>query len=355
MEDLADDIDEAEEVEEVVPDDTNRRGKSPDNPLPGGEAYYYIGPKREKIMAKELVTTSPIRLHNEKYFVDDDGKVKRASYMSSSSMATYAKCHQLYYRKYVLGEKDTRPAVKMWTGSGFHNTLEAAGLAKIAGTSFSMEEAGAMFKEHMKKEFAQFDSDSADLIKAGKNPQELKLPERIPTREALVNLGMDMVTKFLREEFPIVKPISVEKRVLYPLEMNSGGTIPFVGFIDLIEEENGEVVISDYKTGRLRTEENLIMDQQLPRYAKAEGVYRVKWFSSKLGTTGGKTPGRAKGPETLKLRRTVTVKDLEILHEDDNANLEGIKAGNFARTGLQNPMICSSVLCPMWHNCLGKK
>jgi hypothetical protein len=306
-------------------------------------------------MAKELIITSPIRLHNEKYFVDDDGKVKRAAYMSSSSMATYAKCHQLYYRKYVLGEKDTRPAVKMWTGSGFHNTLEAAGLAKIAGKAFTMEEADLLFRDHMRKEFAQFDADSATLIKEGKNPAELKLPERIPTRELLVDLGVAMVTKFLREEFQIIKPLAVEKKVVYPLDMNSGGNVPFIGWIDLLEEENGETVVTDYKTGRLRTEENLLMDQQLTRYAKAEKVYRVKWFSSRLGTTGGKTPARAKGPETVKLRRSITVKDLEILHEDDNANLEGIKAGNFARTGLQNPMICSSVLCPMWHACLGKK
>jgi hypothetical protein len=352
---VEDDVDEAEPDEPVEVEQKDMRGKSPDNPIPIDDAYFLAGPKREKIPARELIITSRVRLPNEKWVVYPDGKKARAAYMSHSSTTAYAKCHMFYHRKYMLGQKDVRPAVNLWTGSAFHNVMEFAGQAKIEGRHYTTEEAVRDVKKHMDGEFAKYDTDSAALIKEGKDPMELKLPARLETREQVIGLAMGMAEAFLETEMPKVTPVSVEKRGIYHMEMKSGGTVPYIYFIDLIEQDDNGLRVTDYKTGRLRTQENLEMDQQLTLYGLAEGIFDVAWYSVKMGTTGGKTPKRAKPPQILKLKTKKTIKDQEVLFEDFNYHLESLAAGNFGRTGLQNSQICGSRLCPFWHDCLGKK
>jgi hypothetical protein len=94
-------------------------------------------------------------------------------------------------------------------------------------------------------------------------------------------------------------------------------------------------------------------DQQLTLYSLALDIPTVAFNSVKLGTTGGKRPDRAKPATVQKIFAHRTEKDYESLVDDFNAIINGIKAGNFDKSGSTNPMVCSNTLCPYYSKCFG--
>jgi len=343
-----------------TPDPKNPRG------LPfAANVRIKVGGGRVFVAGDRLINSSRIKLPNEVEAVDPtrllaDGTypVVGVGYVSNSQMNTYARCHRLWWYEYG-GERRRMPrlAIKMWHGSAVHTGLEVAGEAELAGKRLPLEDVLKVYDKEFGREVQGYEKAVVESKKEGMTAlPELEFPERINSFEDYRRLGQEVLAMGVKEIIHKVKILTVEEAIVGHLDVHSGGEIPFVGLSDLEEEDPVDgPVIMDYKTGRKRTHEDFDKDDQLTLYSILKKNPHVGWYSLVMGTTGGQTPKRAKPPELVKLRAKKTIKDQERLVDDFNFHLEGIKAGNFARTGKMNSQICAPNLCQYYAECLGKK
>lgn len=366
---------------------------------------------------KLLITNKDIVVPNEYAYLNSENKKVRAGYFSHSALQTYRRCQKQFYYKYVLGERKKRPAVKMWGGSAMHNTVEKLLGNKVkdpvlaksikeeairaqveAGPSKSLleefnwknvvklpittEQAVSEFKDS----YDEFTQDYIGAQAFAINNNEPALPdiswgERIKTEAEFLLLYENAVKQYINSEFILSTPKELESTIVYHLPLHRGGTVPIVGFIDVIEHtefmgeytqhhhqgdtkalkvmqgvSNGEKMIVDHKCGGVaRTYEDARTDQQLTLYSLAKGIDLVGFNNIKLGTTGGKNPKKAKPATVTKTFARRSAMDYEKLIDDYNAMINGISEGVFDKSGTCNPMVCSPTQCEYYYSkgCFG--
>lgn len=325
------------------------------NPTPASTPndQFVIGRGKASLPKDMLINTSGIPTPNEKIFTQD-GKTTAHGSFSHSSLSCYAKCQKMYEFEYVKKMRRERGAPKLWNGSAVHAALEAAEIAQLNGIPVTADAIKTVYSTTLDSNVKMYEGVLAEAKKTGTPMPEIDWGERITGQADMDKLGRDLIDIYMRDIFPKTKVIAVEKVFVYNFPVKSGGTVPIVGFIDLVEEHEGEPCITDHKVGRKRTQDDLEDSDQLTLYSWVEKIPQVAYMSYVPGTTGGKTPSRARPGEILKLVGRRTVKDYERTHEDFEGLLQGIKSGIFARTGKSNSMICGSN-CPYYDVCLKGK
>jgi hypothetical protein len=321
-----------------------------------------------------------------------------------------------------------QPAPKMWGGSALHNAIEDMLQARIddqafneairntmlqnvvrnsgdISNRFSLEDIRVCYqgnlpftKESIKKRFkdsysefaTEYDASKARAIQNGEAPlPEVSWGAKVESEEEFHVKYMNAIDMYINKEFPRVNPLKIEDLVLYHFPLHDGGTVPIVGFIDLVEStdfmadyynevygtkanelggdhmkeyakktiksiDTGEPMITDHKCGMAKSYENARTDQQLTLYSMAKEIPVVGFNSIKLGTTGGKRPDRAKPATVKKIFARRTDKDYEELTNDFNSIIKGISSGIYDKSGSNNSMVCSPTLCPYYAKCFGE-
>ena len=368
-----------------------------------------------------LITSKNVFVPNAYDYLDATGKKVSAGYFSWSALNTYRRCQRSFYFKYVVKKRRAQAAPKMWGGSAMHEVVEQMLQAKIDNPMFSkairdtvvnniVQAAGAIPKkfslddavslygtnapftnESMKKEFkmsyggfsSNYAQAQARAINEGKPPlANATWGARVESEEEFHVKYLNAIDGYIQKEYPLVKPKSLEELMIYHFPLDSGGTVPIVGFIDLIEEtdfmseyhnevtdpnnkdlddatrklakktissiDNGELMITDHKCGMAKSYESARVDQQLTLYSMAKKIEVVGFDSLALGTTGGKRPDRAKPAKIRKVFARRTQEDYEDLTKDFNAIIKGISSGIYDKSGYGNGMVCSPTLCEFY-------
>jgi len=390
------------------------------------EKVLNLGYGKAQVNSSELLISSPnVFVPNAYDYLDPTGKKVSAGYFSFSALQSYRRCQRSFYYKYVLKIRSKQAAPKMWGGSAIHETLEVMLQTKIDNPVFSeavrlvvmqntaiaagkdpkkfrLDDVKQYFSEELpfspessKKVFSEsyrgFSEGYAEAQLVAKNTGKPELPPvdwgaKVTSEQEFHVKYMNAIDAYITKEFPLVNPKAIEKLIIMKFPLDSGGTVPIIGFIDLIEEvdhigtygnevdrtpeedlkgqkdyaqktirsiSNGELMITDHKCGLAKSYEDARIDQQLTLYSMAMNIPVVGFDSLKLGTTGGQRPDRAKPATIKKIFARRTEKDYEELTRDFNAIIKGISSGIYDRTGLVNSMVCTPKQCPYYSRCMG--
>ena len=316
------------------------------------DVKFNIGYGKGSADAKELVNTSGIPLHNEK-LVLVNGKRVSTGYFSHSAIEQYTRCAKQYEYKYVKKEKGRLMfRAKMYGGVVVHDALDELVNSKIQGKPISKETFLTHIDRDMDEKFEKYGEQYKRASLEKLDPEPIDFGARIADPDIFKRLYISIGSEFYDGIYQNCKPISTEKQFIYHMEIDSGGTIPIVGFIDVIEELGGEPTIVDYKVGAKKSQNDADFSQQLTLYSMAESIPRVAISALQLGTTGGKNPAKAKKGEVTVFLSTRNLKDYARTTENVNATLKGIKAGAFPRSGMHNPIVCARTQCPYFDKCM---
>ena len=397
------------------------------------EKILNLGYGKAQVSSNKLLITSPnVFVPNAYDYLGPDGKKVSAGYFSFSALNTYRRCQKLFYFRYVEKLRFAQPAPKMWGGSGIHDTIEMMLNERInnkeydsvirakrtqdsilantgsissgnysAMTPFSLDDVSSLYgkelpftnesaKRYFTESYGEFESGYAQAKARAINNGEPALPE-INYGAKVSDVGefhikyLNAIDAYIAKEYPLVNPVSTEELIIHHFDLDDGGTVPIVGFIDLVEKtdfmveyhnevardgsmtdekkeyakktikniDNGELMITDHKCGMAKNYEQARTEDQLTLYSMAKDIPVVGFNSLKLGTTGGKRPDKAKPATIKKIFARRTQRDYESLTTDFNAIIKGISSGIFDKSGKQNSMVCSPTLCPAYEKCFG--
>lgn len=401
-------------------DDDSQEAKEPKEPT------FNVGYGKATVKASELlITSNSAVVPNGLSFTTADGKTARAGYFSYSALTTYRRCQRAYFHRYVEKQRTFEPSVKMWGGSAMHNTIEqmlrykidnpdiaeaikvhvygsllhkavvdsssgitlntvAAAVASTTGKELQFTPQNlqkTVISEYLGYEQA-YEEERANAAARGDKLPPISYGSRISSPEQFHTLYKEAIVGYGNSEFIYSNPVSVEDLLVYQLPLHTGGTVPIVGFTDVIEKtefmrehyenisnpsfkdlepheikeatevlktiDNGELMVTDHKCGMGKSYEEARTDQQLTLYSLATGHRVVGFDSIKLGTTGGSRADRAKPATVAKFFATRDEKDHIELINDFNSIIAGISAGIFDKSGMSNLMVCSPTLCPYY-------
>jgi len=316
------------------------------------DVKFNIGYGKGSADAKDLVNTSSVPLHNEKRVLVD-GKRVSTGYFSHSALEQYTRCSKQYEYKYIKREKGRLMfRAKMYGGIVTHDALDELVNSKIQGKPISKETFLSHIDSDLDDKFAKYQEQYISAKIEDLNPEPIDFGARIADPDIFKRLYIAVGSEFYDGHYQNCKPISTEKQFIYHLEVDTGGTIPIVGFIDVIETLGGKPTIVDYKVGAKKSQDDADFSQQLTLYSMAERIPRVAITALQLGTTGGKNPKKAKAGEVVTYLSKRSIKDYARTTENINAALKGIKAGAFPRSGIHNPIVCARTQCPYFDKCM---
>lgn len=144
-------------------------------------------------------------------------------HLSHSSINTFIKCPELWYRKYILGEKE-EPQEALVIGKTFHLCMEENFKHKMShGADLSRTAVGGVFKEAL---YQSADDDGLDKNRV----------------DEIAPIAWKLVEQYHREIASFITPSAVEKK----LEIDLPGKYikKLIGYVDLINDK-GTVI--DYK------------------------------------------------------------------------------------------------------------
>jgi RecB family exonuclease len=313
-----------------------------------------VGYGRAQVHAKELVNTSGIPTMNQQRVLVR-GKKRDCGYYSNSTLEAYTRCPQQFKRRYIDKEKPRlMPKLKMWGGTAVHDSLEKLLTSKRDGGATDKGTFLKSIDNEISEHVTDYDQKFVKAKAKNEDPLPLDYGARIVRPEQFPALYRSAGEAFYDGEFQNIKPLEVEKMFIHNFEVNTGGTMPIVGFIDLIEElESGEKCVTDHKVGAARDVSEVKTSQQLGLYSFATKIPMTAINNFVLGTTGGKSGKNPKPGEFKKLSAKKTVQDYERVHDNVNQVLKGIKSGSFPRSGVRNRIVCAPNQCPFYKNCMG--
>lgn len=258
-------------------------------------------------------------------------------YLSVSQVTQYLKCGEAYRRRYVL-EQPIKSTSATAQGRSVHKAAEKLHLSMIANATISEEEMVQVYSDTHDVEMKD-----AVILEEDQTEKSIKDVGVLLTRryhKYAVFGGTDANSKVV---LPL-KPVAAERSFKVHLPVLESDPIPFVGVIDL-EEEDG---IADLKTknkpaSQLEADNSL----QLSIYAYVTGKPSVRL--DQLVKPTKTLPARYFRTESI---RTKT----EALHAVDVVAdvAVDIAAGRFRRTNPEN-WWCTEKWCEYWSDCRGRK
>lgn len=257
-------------------------------------------------------------------------------YLSVSQVAQYLKCGEAYRRRYVL-EQPVKGSVAAAQGKSIHRAAELLHKSMINNAPISSEETVQIYADQHETEMKEVTptEDDGDI----KALKDVGVGMVRKYHNYAVNGGMDANNVYV----PPLKPIAAEKQFKVFLNTLHDDPIPFVGVVDLEEED----AIADLKTkAKPATQADAENSLQLSLYAHVTGKPLVRLDQL------------IKPTKTLPVRymRTIAVKNKkETLHAVDVVAdvAVDIAAGRFRRTNPEN-WWCSEKWCAYWGDCRGK-
>jgi hypothetical protein len=235
----------------------------------------------------------------------------------------YRRCARQYEYRYIKNIKQP-PGIAMTQGSAIHKGAEVTHRHTIEhGVPLPLEQATASVAdtfENMSQMIEDWGEDFPGPIK-------------------------DRTVQHFRTYYVSATPLIKPKAVEYAFA-SKVGTVPMVGFIDLIDEANDVEVVSDLKfTGKKWIEQKLRHETQLTLYAHITGISRVR-IDFLLDYKAG--------AKYVPIRSERTPDDAKLLEEDIQATVEYIKRGVFPRCD-PTEWVCSERFCGYYQKCRGPK
>ncbi len=259
-------------------------------------------------------------------------------YLSVSQVGLYMRCGEAYYHKYVL-EKNSPPTYYQVQGRGVHKAAEKLHLRLI--------EKGVMSEEEMTQTYSDLhDAEIKDVefnILDDDDPDQIKDVGILLTKKyRRVALGQEIDPES-KIYFPPIEPIAAERVIRTELMTPDGEKLPFMGVVDLEEEQS----ISDLKTKK-KAASQLDVDNslQLSLYAHVTGKPIVRM--DQLIKPTKRLPARFLRTQAVRSRN-------EVLHAVDVVSqvADDIARGRFRKTNPEN-WWCNEKWCPYWSECRGR-
>jgi len=267
-----------------------------------------------------------------------DSGLPNREYFSHSQFGMYQRCPRQYEYRHILGITQP-PGIAMTQGSVIHVGAEKTHRHTIEhGTPLPLAQAEAAV------------SDTFDRMKENIEDWGDSKPDRIK------DITLAHFRVYHAQSTPLLRPKAVEEGFAVNV-----GTVPMVGFIDLIDEvmldrekdvlTNGEgplvtEVVADLKfTGRKWQATKLRNDTQLTLYAHVKGIPRVRvdfLLDQKSGT------------RYVQERSLRTPRDAKNFEEDLEEVVHLIKKGIFPRCS-PTDWVCTPRFCGYYERCRGPK
>lgn len=259
-------------------------------------------------------------------------------YLSVSQVTQYLKCGEAYYRRYVLQEQIPSNSFQV-QGRGVHKAAEHLHLKLIDQEPFSMTEMVQVYS----------DLHDTEIVDATIDPEE-------GTTGHIKDVGIALTQKYYRVAMgqetdpltgfviPPVRPIAAERVFRTEIVTQHTDPIPFMGVIDLEEDD----AIADLKTKKKSAPASEADNSlQLSVYAHVTGKPIVRLDQIVKPTK--KLPARFIRLSSTRTRGEVA-HALDIVAEiaDD------ISAGRFRKT-TPDAWWCTEKWCPYWMQCRGRK
>ena len=253
---------------------------------------------------------------------------------SHSQYSTYKKCPQAYYREYVLGIRSPMSQAA-FKGVAVHGGIEHTLRAVMAGSPTPD------VAEGRQKVSELFDAKAEQV--QGWDPDE----PRGRSKDLAIAAYSVWHAKALVERG--IHPVGVEEPFIKRI-----GTVPVVGYIDLIDRVTpagvssvphpGHLVIADIKTGKTAwSQDELDRDPQFTLYSLARGVRQVR-VDCLAFLKAGPTYSAKEGTRDEHAHR--------VLVEDYEETVDLIKRGIFPRAPIDS-WGCSGKWCAHWNRCRG--
>lgn len=282
-----------------------------------------------------------LNIHGKKIQVPagfGDPQLPNKEYFSHSQFAMYRRCARQFEYRYVLGIRQP-PGIAMTQGSVIHAGAEQTHRHTIEhGTPLQLAAAESVISD-------TFDRMQESIEDWGDNK-----PSRIK------ELTLHHFRVYYTQSVPLVRPKAVEEAFAVKV-----GTVPMVGFIDLIDEvmldrESDTLVpgegplvtevVADLKfTGRKWVPDKLRHDTQLTLYAHVKGIPRVRidfLLDQKSGT------------RYVQERSLRTPQDAKNFEEDLEESVDLIKKGIFPRCD-PTSWVCTPRFCGYYERCRGPR
>lgn len=260
-------------------------------------------------------------------------------YLSISQVGQYIKCGEAYRRRYLLDQMSPSTYFQV-QGRGVHKAAEKLHLSMIAKAPISLPEMQQIYADSHDTEIKDAIIDKDDDVDI-KSLKDVGLGLATKYHAVALGKGKDDKTGL---PVPAVKPVAAERVIRTIITPEQGEPIPFMGVIDLEEED----AISDIKTKK-RAGSNADSDNslQLSLYAYVTGKPTVRLDQLVK-------PTKTQGPRFIRLSAIRTKN--EVMHAVDVVAevAEDIAAGRFRRTNPEN-WWCSEKWCPYWSECRGRK
>lgn len=251
---------------------------------------------------------------------------------SHSQYSLYKKCGKAYYFKYVMGFKAPMKAAP-YKGIVIHDGAEFSLGKKKEKIAVSLEEAKAVVSD-------SFDRGKDDIEDWG---------EEDKTAGGAKDVTLLGYEAYHKSALPLMNPRAVEKAFAIRL----GGTLPVIGYIDLIDTEKmfdddmdpGVPVIADLKySGSSWSQADADKEPQFTLYSIAERIDKIR--------VDNVVPLK-KGAVVKQLASSRTTNDKNILIEDYLETAELIRQGVFPKAPIDH-WGCGPKWCDHWHRCRGK-
>jgi len=262
-------------------------------------------------------------------------------YLSVSQVEQYLKCGEAYRQRYILG----KPFVS-------NNFIVQGRCVHYAAEQFNLN------LIHKKKPLETEETVQYFVDKHNRelnDGQDLELLD-VPSWDAVKDEGIGLIKMYragamgdLRdgktgETLATIKPIAAEKALRVVLEPRDSSPVPFVGIVDIVEEES----LSDIK----------VKNKQAPQN-ETDNSIQLTIYSHILGKPTVRLEQLVKKSKTKSPRyvRTTAVRSAkEARHAVDIIGdvATNIAEGRFPRTHPNN-WWCTKKWCKFWDDCRGRK
>lgn len=231
--------------------------------------------------------------------------------MSYSKYSKFKGCGQDFEYTYVQGLRGP-PSGSMARGIAVHAGAEKALKAKKEGRVISVAEGVAAVSDACDAEDAKDEKDVAVAL------------YRVYHAVAL----------------PTILPLAIEEEFVVKI-----GTVPILGYIDLVDGSAGSETVVDLKTSTAKwSDRDVRTDTQLTLYAAVRGTSLAR-IDNLVST---KTPAYHKLPTTR------ASQDFKVFVEDLEETVDLIKRGIFPKAPIDS-WKCEPKWCAHWSLCRGRK
>lgn len=250
---------------------------------------------------------------------------------SHSQYGRYKTCPKSYEFRYVEG-RILPPAVAMFRGTSVHAGVEAAHKHLIEKKALpvldEMRSVVADTFEEGKAEIIDWDDEQPGSVK---------------------DTAIKLYEKYHQDNLPKLRPVAAEEGFATRV-----GTVPVVGFIDLVEQHAGfaapkpddPFLVADLKTSSSKwTANDVAKDTQLTLYSIVRQTPFVR--------IDNLVPLKA-GPAFHRLEATRDAQTKRVFVEDLEETADLVKRGIFPKTSIDS-WACSEKWCGYWALCRGRK